>query len=458
MLGKQNEMAQTQNPLGTAPIGGLIAKFAIPAVISMLVSALYNIVDQIFIGQGVGMLGNAATNIAFPVTIISTATALLLGIGSASNYNLEMGAGREEKASRIAGTGLVMLVLSGIGIAVLTILFLQPLLHLFGGTTDVMPYAVEYVGITALGIPFFILTTGGNHLIRADRSPTYSMACMLTGAVINTILDPLFIFGFGWGIQGAAWATVLGQMVSGLLVIIYFMKLRKMNLTREMLRPHAAYLKVIASLGLASCINQIAMAAVQIAMNNTLRYYGDQSIYGSDIPIACVGIISKVNQVFMAICIGISQGCQPIWGFNYGAKEYGRVKKTYRYSVTLCTTVAVVFFLCFQFFPHQIVAVFGTGSDLYFQFAERYLKIFMLLTFVNGIQPMSSGFFTSIGKAKLGIVMSLTRQVAFLLPLILLFPLFLGIDGVMYAGPIADAAAFALAVLFARRELEKMEI
>ena len=193
-------------------------------------------------------------------------------------------------------------------------------------------------------------------------------------------------------------------------------------------------------------------------MNNTLRYYGDQSIYGSDIPIACVGIISKVNQVFMAICIGISQGCQPIWGFNYGAKEYGRVKKTYRYSVTLCTTVAVVFFLCFQFFPHQIVAVFGTGSDLYFQFAERYLKIFMLLTFVNGIQPMSSGFFTSIGKAKLGIVMSLTRQVAFLLPLILLFPLFLGIDGVMYAGPIADAAAFALAVLFARRELEKMEI
>ena len=284
-----------------------------------------------------------------------------------------------------------MLVLSGIGIAVLTILFLQPLLHLFGGTTDVMPYAVEYVGITALGIPFFILTTGGNHLIRADRSPTYSMACMLTGAVINTILDPLFIFGFGWGIQGAAWATVLGQMVSGLLVIIYFMKLRKMNLTREMLRPHAAYLKVIASLGLASCINQIAMAAVQIAMNNTLRYYGDQSIYGSDIPIACVGIISKVNQVFMAICIGIPQGCQPIWGFNYGAKEYGRVKKTYRYSVTLCTTVAVVFFLCFQFFPHQIVAVFGTGSDLYFQFAERYLKIFMLLTFVNGIEPMSSG-------------------------------------------------------------------
>ncbi|MCU6746255.1 MATE family efflux transporter [Faecalicatena acetigenes] len=456
MLGKQNEMAQTQNPLGTAPIGGLIAKFAIPAVISMLVSALYNIVDQIFIGQGVGMLGNAATNIAFPVTIISTATALLLGIGSASNYNLEMGAGREEKASRIAGTGLGMLALSGIGIAVVTILFLRPLLHLFGGTTDVMPYAVEYVGITALGIPFFILTTGGNHLIRADRSPTYSMTCMLTGAVINTILDPLFIFGFGWGIQGAAWATVLGQMVSGLLVIIYFMKLRKMHLTREMLRPHAVYLKVIASLGLASCINQIAMAVVQITMNNTLRYYGEQSVYGSDIPLACVGIISKVNQVFMAICIGISQGCQPIWGFNYGAKEYDRVKKTYCYSVTLCTTVAAIFFLCFQLFPHQIVYLFGTGSDLYFQFAERYLKIFMLLTFVNGIQPMSSGFFTSIGKAKLGIVMSLTRQVVFLLPLILLFPIFLGIDGVMYAGPIADAAAFVLAVLFARRELEKM--
>ena len=454
---EETNISQEQNPLGTAPVGGLIGKFAIPAIISMLVSALYNIVDQIFIGQGVGMLGNAATNIAFPVTTIATALALLLGIGGASNYNLEMGAGREKKASSIAGTALSTLVITGAILAVAVLLFLRPLLSLFGATTDVMPYAVDYLGITAVGLPFYALSIGGNHIVRADRSPTYSMTCVLTGAIINTILDPLFIFGFGWGIKGAAWATVIGQVVSGILVVIYFGKFRKMYLELSMLKPSSECLKAIISLGMASCINQIAMAIVQIVLNNILRYYGGLSVYGSDIPIACVGVISKVNQVFMAICIGISQGCQPIWGFNYGAKKYDRVRLAYRYSMISCTAIATVFFLCFQLFPHQIVSIFGTGSDLYFQFAERYLKIFMFMTFANGIQPMSSGFFTSIGKAKLGIVMSLTRQVLFLLPLIIIFSLILGIDGVMYAGPIADAAAFVLAILFARRELVAMK-
>ena len=454
---EETNISQEQNPLGAAPVGGLILKFAIPAIISMLVSAMYNIVDQIFIGQGVGMLGNAATNVAFPVTTIATALALLLGIGGASNYNLEMGAGREQRASSIAGTALSTLVITGAVLALVVLLFLRSLLGLFGATTDVMPYAVDYLGITAVGLPFYVLSIGGNHIVRADRSPTYSMTCVLTGAVINTILDPLFIFGFGWGIKGAAWATVIGQVVSGILVIIYFGKFRKMYLETGMLKPSAECLKAIVSLGMASCINQIAMAIVQIVMNNILRYYGGLSVYGSDIPIACVGVISKVNQVFMAICIGISQGCQPIWGFNYGAKKYDRVRLAYRYSVIACTAIATVFFLCFQLFPHQIVSIFGTGSDLYFQFAERYLKIFMFMTFANGIQPMSSGFFTSIGKAKLGIVMSLTRQVLFLLPLIIIFSLILGIDGVMYAGPIADAAAFVLAILFARRELVAMK-
>ena len=454
----ENEVkSETKNELGTESVGKLIAKFSIPATISMLVSSLYNIVDQIFIGQGVGLLGNAATNIAFPISIICTATALLLGIGSASNYNLEMGAGREKKASSIAGTALSTLVITGVILAVAVLLFLRPLLSLFGATTDVMPYAVDYLGITAVGLPFYALSIGGNHIVRADRSPTYSMTCVLTGAIINTILDPLFIFGFGWGIKGAAWATVIGQVVSGILVVIYFGKFRKMYLEMSMLKPSSECLKAIISLGMASCINQIAMAVVQIVLNNILRYYGGLSVYGSDIPIACVGVISKVNQVFMAICIGISQGCQPIWGFNYGAKKYDRVRLAYRYSVTACTVIATIFFLCFQLFPHQIVSIFGTGSDLYFQFAERYLKIFMFMTFANGIQPMSSGFFTSIGKAKLGIVMSLTRQVLFLLPLIIIFSLILGIDGVMYAGPIADAAAFVLAILFARRELVAMK-
>ena len=449
--------SQAQNPLGIAPVGGLIAKFAIPAIISMLVSAMYNIVDQIFIGQGVGMLGNAATNVAFPVTTVATALALLLGIGGASNYNLEMGAGQEKKASGIAGTALSSLAISGLILAVIVLMFLKPLLTLFGATADVMPYAVDYTGITAFGLPFYILSVGGNHVVRADRSPTYSMVCIMIGAIINTILDPLFIFGFGWGIKGAAWATVIGQMVSALLVVIYFTRFRKMYLNRKMMKPQLHHLKAITSLGMASCINQIAIAAVQIVMNNILRHYGASSVYGSDIPIACVGIVSKVNMVFLAICIGIAQGAQPIWGFNYGARKYDRVRQTYRYSATACTIIAVIFFLCFQLFPHQIVGMFGEGSDLYFKFAENYLRIFMLLTFANGIQPMSAGFFTSIGKAGLGIIMSLTRQVLFLLPLVVIFPIFIGIDGVMYAGPIADAAAFVLAVVFARRELGKMK-
>lgn len=450
------ETTVQENPLATERIGKLIAKFAIPAIISMLVSSLYNIVDQIFIGQGVGMLGNAATNIAFPVSIICTATALLLGIGSASNYNLESGAGNSKKASQIVGTGLAVLIISGLSIGIIVLVFLDPLLHLFGVTPDVLPFAQDYTGITALGIPFLILTTGGNHLIRADRSPTYSMACMLTGAIINTILDPLFIFGFHWGIKGAAWATVIGQVISGFLVILYFCKFRNLELTRDMLRPKGAMLKAIASLGLAACINQIAMAIVQITMNNTLRHYGASSIYGTDIPLACVGVISKVNMVFMAICIGISQGCQPIWGFNYGAGRFSRVRKTFVMAFKISLLVGIVFFLCFQFFPRQLVSVFGTGSEEYFHFAERYFRIFMLMTFINGIQPMSSGFFTSIGEARLGIAVSLTRQVIFLLPLILIFPLFMGIDGVMYAGPIADGAAAFVAIGFALRELRRM--
>ncbi len=450
------DSAALKNPLATERTGKLIAKFAIPAIISMLVSSLYNIVDQIFIGQGVGMLGNAATNIAFPVSIICTATALLLGIGSSSNYNLESGAGNQRKASEIVGTGLALLIICGVVIAGVVLAFLDPLLELFGVTPEVLPFAQDYTGITAFGIPFLILTTGGNHLIRADRSPTYSMACMLTGAILNTILDPLFIFGFHLGIKGAAWATVIGQVVSGFLVILYFTRFRKMELSWATLKPKGIYMKAIASLGMAACINQIAMAVVQITMNNTLRHYGAASVYGTDIPLACVGVISKVNMVFMSICIGISQGCQPIWGFNYGAGSYGRVRETYLKAFRISLAVGIVFFCCFQLFPRQIVGIFGTGSEEYFHFAERYFRIFMLMTFINGIQPMSSGFFTSIGKAKLGIVVSLTRQVIFLLPLILIFPVFLGIDGVMYAGPIADGAAALAALVCAVRELKKM--
>ena len=296
----------------------------------------------------------------------------------------------------------------------------------------------------------------GNHLIRADRSPTYSMTCMLTGAIINTILDPLFIFGFHWGIKGAAWATVIGQIVSGCLVIVYFVRFKKMGLTVEMLKPRGMYIKGILTLGMASCINQIAMAIVQIVLNNTLRYYGSLSVYGSDIPLACVGVIAKVNMVFMAICIGLAQGCQPIWGFNYGAGNYVRVRHTYKRSMQIALAVGGICFVCFQVFPRHIVSIFGNGSKEYFRFAERYFRIYMFMTFVNGIHPVCSQFFTAIGKAAKGAVVSLTRQILFLLPLIIIFPIFIGIDGVMYAGPIADGAAAVVAIVLARSEIKKM--
>ncbi len=445
------------NPLGTAPVGGLIRKFSIPAIISMLVSSLYNIVDQIFIGWGVGTLGNAATNIAFPITIICTATALLLGIGGASNYNLHSGAGKDEEASWFAANALSMLVICGTVIAAIILIFLDPLLVVFGVTDKILPFARDYTGITAWGIPFLILTTGGNHLIRADRSPKFSMTCMLTGAIINTILDPICIFVFHWGIKGAAAATVAGQVVSGLMVIYYFSKKRNMELRREMLAPKGSCIAPILSLGMASCVNQIAMAIVQIALNNSLKHYGANSVYGSEIPIACAGIISKVNMIFMAICIGTAQGCQPIWGFNYGAQKFERVRETYKIAFKILLGVGIFFFLMFQLFPRQIVSIFGTGTEEYFLFAERYLRIYMFMTFINGLHPLSSQFFTAIGKAKLGAIVSMTRQILFLLPLILIFPIFFGIDGIMYAAPIADFVAIIISLFFAWRELQIMK-
>ena len=452
-----SRQSEKENPLAVAKVEKLIPKFAIPAIISMLVSSLYNIVDQIFIGQGVGMLGNAATNIAFPINIICTSMALLLGIGSASNFNLSSGGGEQKKAEHFAGNGLMLLAVCGLTIAALVLVFLDPLLHLFGVTKEILPYAQDYTGITAFGIPFLILTTGGTHLIRADRSPNYSMTCMLTGAIINTILDPLFIFVCGWGIRGAAWATVIGQTLSGLLVILYFFRFKNMELELGMLKPVGSNISAIISLGMAACINQVAMALVQIVMNNTLKHYGASSSYGSEIPLACVGVISKVNMVFISITVGLAQGCQPIWGFNYGAKKYDRVCLAYKRAFQAALITGIIFFASFQLFPRQIVSIFGTGSDEYFQFAERYFKIYMFMTFANGLHPVSSNFFTSMGKAKLGAVVSLTRQVLFLIPLIIIFPIFMGIDGVMYAGPIADAAAIIVSLIFAYREVKRMK-
>lgn len=326
----------------------------------------------------------------------------------------------------------------------------------FGATPEVLDYAVTYVGITSFGMPFYILTIGSNHMVRADGSPTYSMISMVTGALVNTILDPLFIFQFHMGIAGAAWATVIGQVLSAVMVFCYWPRFKTVKLHIKDFIPHGKHLASIASLGAAACFNQLAMMATQIVMNNVLRSYGADSVYGSDIPLAVVGIVAKVNMVFMAIVIGIAQGAQPIFGFNYGAEQYQRVRTTYRYAGAAATAVAIVSFLGFQIFPRQITSLFGSGEELYYQFSIQYFRIFMFFTFLNGIQPLTANFFTSIGKSTRGILLSMTRQLIFLIPLVVIFPMFMGIDGVIYAGPAADAAAGILAIYMVRREFRQM--
>lgn len=444
---------ETKNPLGEQPVNRLLSQFAIPSIISMLVGSLYNIVDQFFIGQRVGELGNAATNIAFPLSTSCLALALLIGIGGSSAFNLAMGSGHEKRAVNIMGNAVVLLAGSGLVLSIITLLFLKPLLLFFGSPKAVLPYAMEYTKITAFGFPFLLLSTGGGHLIRADGRPRITMLCNLVGAVLNTILDALFVFGLNLGMSGAALATIIGQIVSGALAIGYLMHGKTVTIRRENLRIKWENVTRIASLGMAPCSNQVAMMVVQIIMNQSLKHYGSHSIYGENIPIACAGIITKVNMIFMSFVIGLSQGLQPIASFNYGAGKKGRVKEAYIKAISIGAVLAVIAFLMFQFFPRQIISIFGDGSELYYQFAIQYFHVFLFFTFVNFMQPITSNFFTAIGKPKVGSFLALTRQILFLLPLILLFPLFLEIDGIMYAGPVADCLAAVVCFIMVYREL-----
>ena len=444
---------ETNNPLGVQPVNRLLSQFAIPSILSMLVGSLYNIVDQFFIGQRVGELGNAATNIAFPLSTSCLALALLIGIGGSSAFNLAMGSGHEKRAVNIMGNAVVLLAGSGLVLSIITLLFLKPLLLFFGSPKAVLPYAMEYTKITAFGFPFLLLSTGGGHLIRADGRPRITMLCNLVGAVLNTILDALFVFGLNLGMSGAALATIIGQIVSGALAIWYLMHGKTVTMRRENLSVKWENVTRIASLGMAPCSNQVAMMVVQIIMNQSLKHYGSHSIYGENIPIACAGIITKVNMIFMSFVIGLSQGLQPIASFNYGAGKKGRVKEAYIKAISIGAVLAVIAFFMFQFFPRQIISIFGDGSELYYQFAIRYFHVFLFFTFVNFMQPITSNFFTAIGKPKVGSFLALTRQILFLLPLILLFPLLLGIDGIMYAGPVADCLAAVVCFIMVYREL-----
>lgn len=320
-------MNTQENILGYEKLPRLLRSFAVPSIIAMLVSSLYNVVDQIFIGQGVGYLGNAATNVSYPLTTICLAIALLIGIGSASRYSLYLGADQKDRAASIVGNGISMMMICGILYAILIEIFQHPLLTAFGATEEIMPYALDYTRITAVGMPFLIITNGISNLARADGSPKYSMTCMLVGAIINTILDPIFIFIFHMGVTGAAIATVTGQFFSCLMALRYIPKFQQVKLKKSHFGVHISQWGANVTLGLSSSLNQLAITLVQVVLNNSLTYYGAMSAYGKDIPLAACGIVMKTNSLLLAVIIGISQGLQPIIGFNYGAKKYARVRK-----------------------------------------------------------------------------------------------------------------------------------
>lgn len=447
-------METNENPLGYEKLPVLLRRFAIPSIIAMLVSSLYNIVDQIFIGQGVGYLGNAATNVSYPLVTICLAIALLIGIGTSSRFSLYLGAGKADKAAKVAGNSICLMVLAGIIYMILILIFLKPLLRAFGSTDEVMPYAISYTSITAIGMPFLIVTNVMSNLIRADGSPKYSMVCMLIGAVINTILDPIFIFVFNMGVAGAAWATIIGQIISCIVAVRYAFHFQHISLHRSDIRLSLHESATTAMLGMSNSLNQVAITLVQIVLNNSLTYYGALSVYGKDIPLAACGIVMKTNAILLSVIIGISQGTQPIVGFNYGARKFDRVRKIYFLSTGCGVIISIVGWLMFQFCPHQILSIFGTGDAQYFEFSIRFMRIYLFMVFVLGVQVISSNFFSAIGKPLKGLLLSMTRQVFFLIPLTLILPLFInGLDGVLYAAPVSDAMAFLLTLIFIIKEL-----
>ncbi len=444
-----------ENQLGYEKVSTLLRRFALPSITSTLVSSLYNIVDQIFIGQGVGYLGNAATNVSYPFSTICLAIALLVGIGSASRFSLFLGQKRPEEAAKVAGNGVVLMAAAGLLYAVIGESLLEPLLRIFGATADVLPYARQYAGITLLGMPFLIVTNGLSNLIRADGSPKYSMLCMVSGAVANTFLDPIFIFICKWGVFGAALATVIGQLLSFALAVGYLWKFKTIRLGKGDFRLTLHSTLRTFAMGISSCVNQVAITLVQIVLNNSLTYYGALSIYGTDIPLAACGIVMKTNAILLSIIVGISQGVQPLIGFNYGAQQYRRVREAYLLAIRWNFIVSSIGFCLFEFFPYPIISVFGSGNNLYMEFAVKFMRIFLFMVLVNGVQLLSSNFFTAIGKATRGLLLALTRQVFFLIPLLLLLPLWFGIDGVMLAGPISDFIAFVVSVVLVRKELKR---
>lgn len=432
---------------GTEKLSKLMLKFSIPCVLSLLVSALYNIVDQIFIGNSeLSTLGNAATGVVFPFFIIAQAFAWCFGDGCAAYLNICLGKKDMQSADKAIGTGVTVTLLTGLLLIAVGYPLKAPLLTLFGASENSLGMAIEYLDVILAFFPFFMLSNMMNSVIRADGSPACSMASMLAGAVVNIVLDPLFIFGFHWGMAGAAWATVLGQFVSFLICVWYFFRTKTFRLCPRSFLPDFRAFAGALKLGISSFITQMTILVIVLVSNRMLVRYGAVSQYGVDIPIAVMGIQSKVFTVVINIVVGIVLGCQPIIGYNIGAGNYARVKRLFR-SILLCTVaVGLAATLLFVLAPHAVARLFGTPTNIpnpddYWLFAEKTFRIFLSLTTFTCIVKVSSIFFQAAGKPVRAVVASMVRDILCFVPLILILPRFFGIEGILYAAPVADLLA-----------------
>ena len=439
-------MEQGENILGKEKIGKLIRKFSIPCIISMLVNSLYNIVDQIFIGQGVGYLGNGATNVVFPLVMIGLAFSLMIGDGSSAYLSLKLGENKKEEAEKGVGNGFILSVILSILFCAITLIFLPQLLNMFGCTDNLRDYAIAYGRIIAIGFPFSMIGTALNSIIRADGSPKYSMFSMVAGAILNTILDPIFIFVLHKGVEGAAIATVISQILTFILNAMYLRKLKTIKITFASMKLKFNVCKKVLALGVSSFITQMSTVCVMAAENNLLAKYGMQSKFGAEIPITVLGIVMKINQILNSIIIGIAVGSQPIIGYNYGAQKYDRVKQTLKIVLGSSLVISTIAFILFQTIPDRLISIFGQGDSNYMEFACLAFRTYLFLCIANGVQIPSGIFFQAIGKSTKSAILSLSRQIVILIPAMLILSSIFGVNGVLYAGPVADGLAFILAV------------
>ena len=437
----------TNQYMAEESIGKLMLRFSIPCIMSLLVSALYNIVDQIFIGRGIGFLGNGATNVVFPVTVIALSLSLLVGDGCAAYLSICQGRRDGEHAHRSVGNAVVFITASGIVLTLLYAFFRDSILWGFGATENNIGYAREYFLYLIPGIPFFMFANAMNSVIRADGSPQFAMFSTLIGCALNVVLDPVAIFVLGWGMKGAALATITGQIVSALLAVYYLFRPKSFRLKRVSFKPDAEILKHVLPLGISSFLTQVSIVVIMAVMNNVLVIYGAGSKYGADIPMTVVGIVMKVFQIVISVVVGIAAGAQPIVGYNYGAGLWRRVKLIFRTMMAAEFSVGLVSLICFEVFPVQIISVFGSEDGLYNEFAVLAFRVFLGGIVLCCIQKSCSIFLQSMGKPALSMLLSLLRDFVLSVPLTLVLPRFFGVTGALYSGPAADVISFGAAVL-----------